>query len=235
MFCLAVHPEHCIITFLLKVLWSYILYLNSWPILTQCFYSVWGLRRHSLFCMFMLHICSGTVFFSTEFELIYSLADNELVIFVWPISLFFCLFVCFLMTFDCRLHNCSTWVELLCSMWNLPSESESVTQSCPTVCDSMAWILQARILEWVAIPFSRGSTWPRNQTGVSCIAGRFFTNWVIREASIFPDHGSNWRPPVMAGEFLSTTPTGKSHFSVLFCLIGISLSISFILDYKIQK
>ena len=107
---------------------------------------------------------------------------------------FFCLFVCFLTTFDCRLHNCSTWVELLCSMWNLPSESESVTQSCPTVCDSMAWILQARILEWVAIPFSRGSTWPRNQTGVSCIAGRFFTNWVIREASILPDHGSNWRP-----------------------------------------
>ena len=39
-----------------------------------------------------------------------------------------------------------------------------------------------RILEWVAYPFSRGSSWPRNQTGVSCIAGRFFTNWAIREA-----------------------------------------------------
>ena len=43
-------------------------------------------------------------------------------------------------------------------------------------------ILQARILEWVAFPFSRGSSWPRNRTGVSCIAGRFFTNWAIREA-----------------------------------------------------
>ena len=40
-----------------------------------------------------------------------------------------------------------------------------------------------RILEWVAYPFSSRSSWPRNQTGVSCIAGRFFTNWVIKEAS----------------------------------------------------
>ena len=39
-----------------------------------------------------------------------------------------------------------------------------------------------RILEWVAFPFSSGSSRPRNWTGVSCIAGRFFTNWAIREA-----------------------------------------------------
>ena len=38
-----------------------------------------------------------------------------------------------------------------------------------------------RKLEWVAYPFSRGSSWPRNQTGVSCIAGRLFTSWAIRE------------------------------------------------------
>ena len=43
-------------------------------------------------------------------------------------------------------------------------------------------ILHARILEWVAYPFSRGSSWPRNWTGVSCIAGGFFTNWAIRDA-----------------------------------------------------
>ena len=42
--------------------------------------------------------------------------------------------------------------------------------------------LQARILEWVAFPFSRGSSQPRNWTQVSCIAGRFFTSWAIREA-----------------------------------------------------
>ena len=40
-----------------------------------------------------------------------------------------------------------------------------------------------RILEWVAYPFSRGSSQPRNQTGVSCIAGRFFTSWSTRENS----------------------------------------------------
>ena len=43
-------------------------------------------------------------------------------------------------------------------------------------------ILQARILEWVAISFSRGSSQPRYQTQVSCIAGRFFTNLTMREA-----------------------------------------------------
>ena len=60
-------------------------------------------------------------------------------------------------------------------------------QSCPTLCDpmdcslpdsSVHGILQARILEWVAMPFSRGSSQPRNQTQVSCIsctAGRFST------------------------------------------------------------
>ena len=46
-------------------------------------------------------------------------------------------------------------------------------------------ILQARILEWVAISFSRGSSWPRNQTQVSCIADGLFTNWIIREPYIW--------------------------------------------------
>ena len=43
-------------------------------------------------------------------------------------------------------------------------------------------ILQARILEWVAISFSRGSSWPRDRTWVSCIADRRFTVWATREA-----------------------------------------------------
>ena len=38
------------------------------------------------------------------------------------------------------------------------------------------------MLEWVAYHFSRGSSWPRNQAGVSCITGRFFTSWATREA-----------------------------------------------------
>ena len=39
-----------------------------------------------------------------------------------------------------------------------------------------------RILEWVAYPLSKSTSWPRNQTGVSCIAGRFSTSWAIRKA-----------------------------------------------------
>ena len=66
----------------------------------------------------------------------------------------------------------------------LESESESeVAQSCPTLCDpvdysllgsSVHGILQARVLEWVAISFSRGSSQPRDQTRVSRIGGRRF-------------------------------------------------------------
>ena len=60
-----------------------------------------------------------------------------------------------------------------------------VTQSCLTLCDPMDYtvhgILQATILEWVAIPFSRGSSWPSNRTRVSCIAGGFFTRQVLPE------------------------------------------------------
>ena len=57
-------------------------------------------------------------------------------------------------------------------------EKKKLAQLCPTVCDSMDYtargILQTRILEWVAFPFSRGSSQPRQESWVSCIAGRFF-------------------------------------------------------------
>ena len=70
-----------------------------------------------------------------------------------------------------------------------------LAQSCPTFCDPMDCnlpdsfmhrILQARILEWVAIYFSRGSSPPRNRTRVSPIAGRFFAIWDTREALLHP-------------------------------------------------
>ena len=61
-----------------------------------------------------------------------------------------------------------------------------VSQSYLTLCNPMNYtvhgILQARILEWVAFPFSRGSSQPRDRTQVSHIAGGFFTSWVTREA-----------------------------------------------------
>ena len=75
-----------------------------------------------------------------------------------------------------------------------------VAQLCPTLCDlvdcslpgsSVHGILETGILEWVAIPFSRGSSWPRDWTQVSCIAGGFLTNWATREthhSATFPPH-----------------------------------------------
>ena len=61
-----------------------------------------------------------------------------------------------------------------------------VAQSGLTLCDPWDYtvhvILQARILEWVAVPFSRGSSQSRDQTQVSHIAGGFFTSWATKEA-----------------------------------------------------
>ena len=70
-----------------------------------------------------------------------------------------------------------------------------VAQSCLTLCDPMDYtvhgILQARVLEWVAFPFSRGSSQPMDWTQV-CIAGRFFTSWAKREAQ---EYWSGWPIP----------------------------------------
>ena len=61
-------------------------------------------------------------------------------------------------------------------------KSLSHVQLFATVDYTVHGILQARILEWVAIPYSRGSSQPRNRTQVSHIAGRFFTSWATRKA-----------------------------------------------------
>ena len=74
----------------------------------------------------------------------------------------------------------------LCKCWILH------TSECRSVVSDSLWpmdcivhgILQARILEWVAFPFSRGSSQPRNRTRVSCIGGGFFTRWVTRTATL---------------------------------------------------
>ena len=67
-----------------------------------------------------------------------------------------------------------------CSMWLVISLKVKVAQLCPTLCDAMDYtvhgILQARILEWIVFPFSRGSSQPRDQNQVSFIAGEFFTS-----------------------------------------------------------
>ena len=90
-----------------------------------------------------------------------------------------------------------THTHTFCEMYSIvlgPSELNEVlvAQSCPTLCDPrdcsltdfpVHGILQARILAWLAIPFSRGSSLPRGWTQVSWIAGRFFTTWSAREVN----------------------------------------------------
>ena len=80
-------------------------------------------------------------------------------------------------------YYCCLFVVSVNWIWK---EKKKVTQSCLTLCDPMDYtvhgILQARILEWVVFSFSRGSSEPRDQTQVSCIADTFFTSWATREA-----------------------------------------------------
>ena len=77
-----------------------------------------------------------------------------------------------------------------------PVKVKVIVASCLTVWDpiecslpssSVYGILQARTLEWVASPFSRGSSWLRDWTQVSCNVGRFFTIWATRKPHLWPN------------------------------------------------
>ena len=105
------------------------------------------------------------------------------------------------------MNNAATNIHIQVLMWTYISlgliprsrnawshDKVLAAQSCPTLCDPMDWrppgssvhgILQARILERVAIISSRGSSRPRGWTQLSHIAGRFFTIWATRETHIY--------------------------------------------------
>ena len=101
----------------------------------------------------------------------------------------------------------------LYSLWNSTGQNTGVgslsilrrifpTQGWNPGLPHCGWILyqpshkgSPRILEWVAYPFSSGSSWPMDQTGVSCLASRFFTNWAIREAQTQMRHGHKPKQP----------------------------------------
>ena len=75
------------------------------------------------------------------------------------------------------------WIAILFSRGIFPTQGLNPGLShCRWILYQLSHKGSPGILEWVAYPFSRGSSWPRNQTMVSCVAGRFFTNWAIREA-----------------------------------------------------
>ena len=93
-----------------------------------------------------------------------------------------------------------------------------VAQSCMTLCNpvecsppgsSVHGILQAGLLKWVAISFSRGPSWPRDQIQVSCTAGRFITFLATKEALYFP----------YMAPFLST-PSNFQNFEFLCLSLG---------------
>ena len=103
----------------------------------------------------------------------------------------------------------SLWSHGLYSPWNSPGQNTGVgslsvlqgifpTQGlnpglpqCRQILYQLSPKWSPRILEWVAYPVSSGSSWPRNWTGISCVADGFFTNWATREALIHTYLGSS--------------------------------------------
>ena len=97
----------------------------------------------------------------------------------------------------------SLWPHGLYSPWNSPGQNTGVGSislfqrffpaqglnlalpHCRRILYQLSHKKSLRILKWVAYPFFRGSSRPRNPTGVSCIADRFFTNSAMREAHMF--------------------------------------------------
>ena len=108
--------------------------------------------------------------------------------FLQAITVYF-MFICSIWIID------SLWPHGLYSPWNSPGQNTGVgslsllqgifpTQGSNPALPHCRWLLyhlshkgSPGILEWIAYPFSRGSSWSRNRTGVSCIAGGFFTSW----------------------------------------------------------
>ena len=106
----------------------------------------------------------------------------------------------------------SLWSHGLYSPWNSPDQntgvgSHSLLQQispmqgsnlrllhCRRILYQLSHKRSSRILEWAAYPFSSESSRPRNQTGLSCIVGRFFTNWATRKAhyEIYPSWAKPW-------------------------------------------
>ena len=100
---------------------------------------------------------------------------------------------------SCSVVSDSLWPDGLCSPWNSPGQNTGVSNCslfqglfstqgsnpglphCRQTLYQLSHQRTPRILEWEACPFSRGSSRPRNQTGVFCIAGGFFTSWATRE------------------------------------------------------
>ena len=142
------------------------------------------------------------------------------------------------MLFPVVMYGCDSWTikKAVCCVL--------VAQLCPTLCDPMDCnppassvhkIFQARILEWVAISFSRGSSQPRDRTRVSCTAGKFFTDW---EGWVL----ENWCFQIVVLEKTLESPLDcrRSNLSILkeispeYSLEGLMLKLQY-LSHLIQR
>ena len=124
-------------------------------------------------------------------------------------------------------------VKLLCH--RIKWKWSEVAQLCVTLCDpmdcslpgsSIHGIFQARVLEWVAITFSRESSWSSNQTQVSCIVGRRFTIWARKGHKVgiwinLPNHYQT--PPtdcIQCHSLFLASMYEATHFSMSFPTLG---------------
>ena len=116
-----------------------------------------------------------------------------------------------------------------------------VAQSCATHCDpmdcssSVCRILQARIMEWVAIPFSRGSSQPRDQTQVSWIASRFFTIWATRKPNKLNLEKVEEPEIKLQTSAGSWKKQGNSRKKIYFCFIGYAKAFDCVDHNKLWK
>ena len=126
-----------------------------------------------------------------------------------------------LVTIESNYYNTKKMSEyyLLCAYLFLEMKVKVlVALSCPALYNpaccsppgsSVPEFLQVRVLEWVAIPFSRGSSWPRDGTPVSLIVDRFFTIWATREALC-----GDWAPELL---WLPGNNTKSSALCIILC------------------
>ena len=153
-----------------------------WTLRCTCFFQIW----------FPWCVCPGVGLLDHMAVLFPDKAFLKVFIELVTILLLFYDFIFWPQSKACGILACWPGIKPAPPQWKVcVCVCVKVTQSFPTLCDSINCsppasfvhgILQARILEWVAMPSSRGSSQPRDQTWVSCIVGRFFTDWSTREA-----------------------------------------------------
>ena len=107
------------------------------------------------------------------------------------------------LTHRLRQYTYTVWKESENVSPSVLSNSATPWTDCSSPGSSVHGFFQARILEWVAIPFSRVSSQPRDQTWVSCIAVGFFTIWATREAPSWWHFRSEDNTSVKSGTLVS--------------------------------